>query len=232
LGSVDGYIGPAGSGAGGGTATPAATSAADGLREQLEAAYGDSSRGYHDLLHLTEVLEHVDVLMAPDEPAREAVLLAAWFHDAVYDGQGDDEERSAQLASTSLDGTPLASEVARLVRLTATHRPADDDPAGQVLCDADLGILAADDERYAAYTAGVRAEYAQVPDADFAAGRAAVLRDLLAKPTLFHTATARREWEEPARANVSNEIAQLEAAHRAESRSGSGEQLGEGRLER
>ncbi len=69
------------------------------------------------------------------------------------------------------------------MRLTATHRPADDDHAGQVLCDADLGILAADPARYASYTAGVRREYAHVPDADFAAGRAAVLRDLLAKPT-------------------------------------------------
>ena len=67
-------------------------------RRRLEAAYGDSTRGYHDLLHLAEVLEHVDELMADDDPSREAVLLAAWFHDAVYDGRADDEERSAQLA--------------------------------------------------------------------------------------------------------------------------------------
>ena len=179
------------------------------LRDELEAAYGDGSRGYHDLRHLAEVLDHVDELMAPDDPQREAVLLAAWFHDAVYDGQGDDEERSARLANESLGPGPLSDEVARLVRLTATHRPADDDHAGQVLCDADLGILAADPERYASYTAGVRREYTHVPDAEFAAGRAAVLRDLLAKPTLFHTAVARTQWEERARANVAHEIEQL-----------------------
>ena len=179
------------------------------LRDELEAAYGDGSRGYHDLQHLAEVLDHVDELMAPDDPQREAVLLAAWFHDAVYDGQGDDEERSAGLATESLGPGPLSDEVARLVRLTATHRPADDDHAGQVLCDADLGILAADPERYASYTAGVRREYTHVPDAAFAAGRAAVLRDLLAKPTLFHTAVARTQWEERARANVAHEIEQL-----------------------
>ena len=179
------------------------------LRETLEAAYADPGRGYHDLLHLTEVLTHVDELISPDAPAREAVLLAAWFHDAVYDGRGDDEERSARLALSSLGDTPLGREVARLVRLTATHRPADDDQAGQVLCDADLGILAADPERYASYTRGVRREYAHVPDADFAAGRAAVLRDLLAKPTLFHTDLARARWEAPARANVEAELARL-----------------------
>jgi predicted metal-dependent HD superfamily phosphohydrolase len=179
------------------------------LRETLEAAYGDPGRGYHDVLHLAEVLAHVDELMPSDDPARDAVLLAAWFHDAVYDGRGDDEERSAQLALSSLGDSALGREVARLVRLTATHRPADDDRAGQVLCDADLGILAAGPDRYAAYVGGVRREYAHVPDPDFAAGRAAVLRDLLAKPTLFHTARARECWETRARENVEAELARL-----------------------
>ena len=180
----------------------------DGLRERLEASYGGSGRGYHDLRHLREVLEHVHELMAPDDPAREAVLLAAWFHDAVYDGRADDEERSARWALDAI-GRPLGGEVARLVRLTAAHRPAVDDPAGQVLCDADLAILAAAPERYADYVAGVRREHAHVPDADFAAGRAAVLRDLLAKPTLFHTAVARQRWEDRARANVEAELSSL-----------------------
>jgi predicted metal-dependent HD superfamily phosphohydrolase len=181
---------------------------ADGLRLRLEAAYADG-RGYHDLRHLSEVLEHVDELMADDDPARETVLLAAWFHDAVYDGRSDDEERSARLAEVELAGSPQAPEVGRLVRLTSTHRPAEDDVAGQVLCDADLAILAAAPARYASYVEGVRAEYAHVPDRDFAAGRAAVLRDLLAKPTLFHTSTARERWEQPARQNLERELAAI-----------------------
>ena len=179
------------------------------LRDTLLAAYGDPRRGYHDTLHLAEVLGHVDELAADDDPTREAVLLAAWFHDAVYAGTGDDEERSARWAEAALPDPP-ATEVARLVRLTATHRPEPGDHAGQVLCDADLAVLAADDERYASYTAGVRKEYAHVPDGDFAAGRAAVLRDLMAKPALFHTAAARQRWEAKARANVRRELAFLE----------------------
>ncbi len=181
----------------------------DDLRFRLEEAYDDPGRGYHDRLHLTEVLEHVEDLLAADDQDRDAIVLAAWFHDAVYDGRDDDEERSARLAEEALAGTPLAAEVGRLVRLTAGHRPADDDRAGQLLCDADLAILAADDARYAAYVRGVRTEYAHVPDADFAAGRAAVLRDLLAKPTLFHTEAARARWELRARANVVAELGRL-----------------------
>jgi predicted metal-dependent HD superfamily phosphohydrolase len=178
----------------------------DDLRSRLEEAYGGSGRGYHDRLHLREVLEQVDALMAPDDPARETVLLAAWFHDAVHDGRPDDEERSAALAEESLAGSGLATEVGRLVRMTATHRPGAHDHAGQVLSDADLAILAAPPDRYASYVRGVRAEYAHVPDPDFTVGRAAVLRDLLRKPTLFHTRAARERWEERARSNVQREL--------------------------
>jgi len=182
------------------------------LRTRLERCYDDPARGYHDLLHLAEVLEHVDALMPPGDAERDAVLLGAWFHDAVHDGRGDDEERSAVLAESLLAGVApqsLVAEVARLVRLTARHRPGEEDRPGQVLCDADLAILAAEEERYASYTRGVRREYAHVPDADFAAGRAAVLRDLLAKPALFGTPEGRRRWERRARANVEREIDRL-----------------------
>ncbi|MGN6578118.1 MAG: HD domain-containing protein [Nocardioides sp.] len=186
---------------------------ADGLRDRLLAAYDAPSRGYHDLTHLAEVLAHVD-LLADAADDLEAVLLAAWFHDAVYDGGADDEERSAAWAEEELPAARVeparVAEVARLVRLTATHRPDPDDRDGQVLSDADLAILAAGPDRYAAYVAGVRAEHAAVPDDDFRRGRAAVLRDLLAKPELFHTARARELWEERARANAGRELALLE----------------------
>jgi predicted metal-dependent HD superfamily phosphohydrolase len=183
------------------------------IRERLVSAYDDSARGYHDLRHLREVLEHLDDLVPADHPDRDAVVLAAWFHDAVYDAVGDNEERSARLADAVLTQAgvpiPLVEEVTRLVRLTAGHDPAADDLPGQLLCDADLAILAAGRERYDAYVAGVRQEYAEVPDADFRAGRKAVLEDLLAHDTLFHSEAARERWEETARANVSAEVAAL-----------------------
>ncbi len=186
----------------------------DAVRDRLLAVYADPGRGYHDLRHLSEVLEHADALLADAGQAdADAVLLAAWFHDAVYEGHRDDEERSALLAETELAGVDpaLVAEVARLVRLTTTHRADDGDANGQVLCDADLAILGAEPQRYQEYVDGVRREYADVPDPDFARGRAAVLRDLLAKPTLFHTGAAQRRWEEAARANVTRELAALHA---------------------
>ncbi len=179
------------------------------VRDALLAAYA-TGRGYHDTRHLAEVLDRVDELRAAGERFDVlAVQLAAWFHDAVYDGQDGAEERSAQWALDALRGRPDADEVARLVRLTEHHRPADDDAEGCVLSDADLAILAASPERYAEYAADVRREYAHVPDDLFRAGRAAVLGDLLAKPSLFHTRHARDHWEPRARANVATELADL-----------------------
>ncbi|HEY9563487.1 MAG TPA: hypothetical protein VIR30_06935, partial [Nocardioides sp.] len=100
-------------------------------------------------------------------------------------------------------------EVVRLVRLTEHHRPEPGDSNGELLSDADLAILAAGPVRYAEYVAGVRAEYAGIRDADFARGRLAILRDLAAKPALFHTAHAREHWESAARANLAAEIKSL-----------------------
>jgi predicted metal-dependent HD superfamily phosphohydrolase len=95
------------------------------------------------------------------------------------------------------------------VRLTETHRPADDDANGCALSDADLGILAAPAGRYAEYLDAVRAEYSHLPDEVFTKGRRDVMTDLLAKPHLFHTAYGRAAWEDAARANVEAELARL-----------------------
>jgi predicted metal-dependent HD superfamily phosphohydrolase len=177
------------------------------LRDDLLTAWDRA--GYHDLLHLTEVLDRLDELAAAGAAFdRTTAGLAAWFHDAVYEGAEDDEEGSARWAERVLPPA-YAGEVARLVRMTVHHRPDDDDPAGCALSDADLAILAAPRERYDAYVAGVRADFAHVGDADFRAGRAAVLADLAAKPYLFHTPQARRLWEAAARANLERELTEL-----------------------
>jgi len=182
---------------------------------ELDARYGESHRRYHTREHLTTVLDRVDE-WAGYATDPDAVRLAAWFHDAVYDPErADNEERSARLAARMLTDTTLAADeverVVRLVVLTATHAPDEDDRDGQVLCDADLVILGADPDRYAAYAAAVREEYAFVPEEFYRAGRAEVLNGLLALPTLFHTPSAHQHYEERARRNIQTELMLLNA---------------------
>lgn len=183
------------------------------LGAQLVASYAHPDRGYHDSRHLAEVLERVHELSVHQEQFDlMAVLLAAWFHDSVYDAQPDAEKRSAAWAAEALPTLvepSMVDEVVRLVLVTEHHKPADDDANGCALSDADLAILAAGPERYAEYVAAVRREWAHLADADFAVGRAAILRDLLAKPHLFQTAYAREHWEAAARANAEAELVAL-----------------------
>jgi predicted metal-dependent HD superfamily phosphohydrolase len=154
---------------------------------------------------------YADLAAHPDR-----VRLAAWLHDAVYDPRataGANERDSAALATdllTTLGVVPeVAAEVATLVALTDGHAAADGDPDGSLLCDADLAILAADADRYAAYAAAVRDEYAHVPDEAFRSGRARILRALLELPSIYRLAPLRRVWEERARANLTAELAGL-----------------------
>ncbi|MFE9576034.1 metal-dependent phosphohydrolase [Nocardia sp. NPDC006044] len=181
--------------------------------DDLIRRYQEPHRRYHTVDHLAAMLPVIDEL-AGDAADADAVRYAAFFHDAVYAvDRADNEEQSAVLAEQmlgSLGAAPeLVHEVARLVRLTATHDPADDDRNGGVLCDADLAVLAADGPGYAAYVAAVRAEYRHVPDALFRAGRTAVLQDLVRQPRLFRTRTARTRFEAAARANLERELIQL-----------------------
>jgi predicted metal-dependent HD superfamily phosphohydrolase len=181
--------------------------------EELIARYGDGARVYHDLGHLADVLSAIDLLHDEVEDG-DAVELAAWFHDAVYDvAAADNEQASARFAETLLGGRLPAGqlrEVARLVMLTRDHAVQPPDANGSVLSDADLSVLVRDPAGYADYARRVRQEYAAVPDAAFRAGRAAVLRRLLARPALFHTRHGKREWEELAKTNLRGELARLE----------------------
>ncbi|WP_037869933.1 hypothetical protein [Streptomyces sp. SPB074] len=196
--------------------------------DELLARWAEPQRAYHTRDHLRAVLRHLDTLIA--ETARAAahgtaaerawastvrdpglVRLAAWFHDAVYrPDRSENEERSATLAERALGEAGLAAaavaEVARLVRLTADHETAEGDGDGELLCDADLAVLAGSPQEYAAYAAAVAEEYGFLPEERFRHGRAEVLRHLLALPRLFRTPYGSRHWEQRARENLATEL--------------------------
>ncbi|MDG4806478.1 metal-dependent phosphohydrolase [Micromonospora sp. WMMD1120] len=185
--------------------------------ERLLARWREPHRHYHTPTHLAAVLDVVDQ-HADLADQVDAVRLAAWFHDAVYDPRatGDANERdSAALAGSVLGGlgvpAPTVAETRRLVLLTAGHTVAADDQDGALLCDADLAVLAAPPEAYARYAAAIRREYAHVPEPAFRAGRAAVLTGLLALPALFRLPPLAGSWEAAARSNVRRELAALSA---------------------
>ena len=176
------------------------------------AAWSEPHRRYHDLNHLAAVLGLVDELAAAAADA-DAVRLAAWYHDVVYDpARTDNEQVSAERARAGLRGLvpdERLAEVVRLVLLTAGHDPEPGDADGAVLCDADLAVLASEPDRYAVYASAIREEYGHLTDAEFTAGRIAVLERLLALPELYRVPTVAAEWTLRARANLTAELTLL-----------------------
>ena len=137
-----------------------------------------------------------------------AVKLAVWLHDVIYDSRASDNEaRSAEYAEQLCEklSIPEGRVVACLILKTKTHE-AGDDPDAQVLLDADLAILGASESAYRTYADQIRQEYGWVPEPDFLMGRRQVLERFLARPRIFHVLV---HLEEPARRNIAGEISRL-----------------------
>jgi predicted metal-dependent HD superfamily phosphohydrolase len=189
--------------------------------EALVARWGSPERRFHNLRHLVSVLARVDELTEEThEP--DVVRLAAWYHGAVFASDlaathanrgGEDETASADVAQAELValGVPeaRARHVHDLVVYLARHTPNPADPDSAVLCDADLAMLAVEPQRYKSYLEDLRAEYAHIPKGDFLRARRHILRKLLARTSLFVSPLSER-WEEPARQNLSAELARVE----------------------
>jgi predicted metal-dependent HD superfamily phosphohydrolase len=194
----------------------AALGLADGparaVLDDLAARYLAPDRHYHNLDHIAAVLDAV--LALAGSSLSPSLLVAAWFHDAVYDPRAaDNEERSAELIRTLLVPHGVAetvmSEAGRLVLLTKTHRCADDDRDGRVLLDADLAVLGEEADTYDAYARAIRREYAWVAEQDYRKGRTRVLENFLGREQIYRTDIMYRAAEERARRNLRREIAAL-----------------------
>lgn len=173
--------------------------------DELCARYREPHRRYHDLEHLTEM---TGLLVREEARLADpfAVMMAAFFHDAVLAaGARDNEQRSAVLARALLGPllpAPTTARIAALILATRGHDHDDADHDRTLLIDADLAILAAPPARFRAYELGVRAEYGYLADDIFAAGRRHFLAGLLARPIIFGDAALRAELEPAARANL------------------------------
>ncbi|MCL3861521.1 hypothetical protein [Actinotalea sp. K2] len=189
--------------------------------ERLLERWSEPGRHFHNLRHLSDVLARVDEL-AEETHEPDLVRLAAWYHGAVFDAAegasyarrgGEDSGASATLAREELValGVPEASadRVHQLVTVLRRHSSDPEDFDCAVLCDADLAMLAAEPQRYKAYLADIRAEYAHLPVEEFVRARIKILQRLQARPTLFASPLG-AAWEEPARQNLGAELHRLE----------------------
>jgi predicted metal-dependent HD superfamily phosphohydrolase len=191
------------------TTTGAAGDGSD-LRDALLARYAEPWRHYHTRQHLAECLVLFDEFagLAAEKGAME---LALWFHDAVYDIPGrDNEARSAAWAREALAAAGAHAASPERVRELVLATRHDAAPAGgdaALVVDIDLAILGAAPERFLEYEQQIRAEYAYVPRFLFRRKRRAILQGFLDRPAIFTTPALRQRFEAAARRNLAGALA-------------------------
>ncbi len=180
----------------------------------LELAYGADGRFYHNLTHIQHALDIAEQLQ---EVATDftAVRLALWFHDVVYDPRrSDNEAQSAAYAVQVLQplGVPaeILGKVTDLILATKSHEAPNADPNAFVVLDADLAILSAPPAQYDAYARAIRQEYSFVPEAQYRAGRTAVLQKFLARSPFYFTEWMQERRDAAVTQNISRELDRLQ----------------------
>ena len=189
-----------------------ARSTPEPLFRQIVAAYSEPHRAYHTLAHLKDCFTKW-------EPARSlahqpnAVELALYFHDVIYDPRAsDNEERSAALAVHWLQcgqvSQSLVEAVSQLI-LATKHQTTSKDEDAALLVDIDLAILGSPIAEFDRYEANIRYEYSWVPEALYRARRADILEQFLARSRLFQTDFFHHQYEQQARSNLRRSIKML-----------------------
>jgi predicted metal-dependent HD superfamily phosphohydrolase len=192
----------------------------------LDRRYREAHRFYHDWRHIRRSLAELDRARGlAAEP--DALELALWYHDAVYDPKEPDNElRSALLAVNAARAAGLSAEFARAVSVLILSTrvevprgeapsPGDapgphDEPRGEaptpgdraLIRDIDLSVLGSPRWRYRRYEIAIRREYSWVPRREFAGRRGALLTGFLGRRSIYVTELFRARYERRARTNL------------------------------
>ena len=184
--------------------------------DELDGLYGEPHRHYHTAAHIGHCLRQFDLAAdRMDEP--DAVEMALWFHDAIYDVPAKrNEQRSAELFATRAAGRGEArfrANVHRLIMVT-THREPPVALDESFIVDIDLSSFGLPWEACLRDSRAVRAEAPHVADSEFYPRQKKFLESLAARPAFCFTAFFRDRHEACARKNIERLCARLEAEGR------------------
>ncbi|MFP8967456.1 hypothetical protein ACKC9G_12810 [Pokkaliibacter sp. CJK22405] len=169
----------------------------------LERLYAETGRHYHNGCHIKHCLLWLDRYRSHAENA-DAIELALWFHDAVYQFDArDNEQKSAELFMHFTAGADEAfrQHVYELI-LATTHResPANIDQA--LIMDIDLSSFALPWHPFIKDSMKCRKEKPFLTDPEFFERQICFWQSLLARPAFFFSPVFFQEHEHQARQNV------------------------------
>lgn len=180
--------------------------------EEVHARYTEAHRRYHSPEHISHCLQQFDAARTLLDNA-DAVELAVWYHDVVYDiGAVDNEARSAKMFRRHARGElsdAMTATVHDLIMVTMhlCALPTTSDQAYFV--DIDLSSFGLPQERFLRDSVAVREEFAHIPDAQFYAGQKKFLLALVSREHFCFTTFFRDRHERAARENITSYLQML-----------------------
>ena len=173
--------------------------------DELAALYGEPHRHYHTGAHIEHCLRQLDIAAdRMDEP--DAVEMAVWFHDAIYEiPPKDNEARSAELfaARAGERGSErFRSRVHQLIMATTHLDPPPRTLDESFMVDIDLSSFGRPWEEFLNDSRAVRAEMAHLSDAEFHPRQRRFLESLEARSRFCFTEFFRERHEHRARENI------------------------------
>lgn len=179
----------------------------------LEDHYCERGRHYHTLNHIRYCLDRLDEVRELVQDA-EAVELALWFHDVVYDASADDNElRSAFLFDSRL-GVHLPTRRANRIHamiMATVHPSGATCHDAQFVADIDLSGLSLPREEFLSDTNRLRKERKHLTDSEFRRGTVGFFKKLMARPSIFLTGYFQTNYEKRACRNVVDLTAGMES---------------------
>jgi predicted metal-dependent HD superfamily phosphohydrolase len=151
----------------------------------LLAMWNESHRHYHNLNHLNDLIEQINENKSKySEKEYEKLMLAALFHDCVYNPMSsDNEEKSAEFfIECCLDKTNSdVLEVKQIILDTKTHQSTTN--LSESFNHYDMSIVERDFEQLLEWEKGISEEFSVYPKEQYKEGRLKFLESLMDKYT-------------------------------------------------
>ena len=174
----------------------------------LQDHYSESWRRYHTGDHLKHCLKYLDLASHLMENP-DAVEMALWFHDVIYDARAcDNEKRSAELFLRLSEGhldELFRQRVHDLIMITEHFEP----PAAgdeRFIVDIDLSGFGLPWEEFERDSRNVRAEFPHLDDDEYNRRQLKFLQRLMARPTFYASSFFRERYESTARENIAHRL--------------------------
>lgn len=143
----------------------------------LKSLYDHPSRGYHNWEHIDEVILAIEDEKIEDNTTLQVQLIAALYHDAVYDSHSSQNEiESAEMVDEVAINDDLKQRIKDIILFTQYKRKPENEDE-RIFLNADMSIFSGNATPYqkVQFEKGVMFEYGWVPLSTYIEKRCEVL---------------------------------------------------------